>query len=327
MATVSTFRPCRYASEADLAAIASLINTCHIADNLDIRTSVTELQEEFASPRFNINRDLQLWKDDRGNLVAIAEFWHDPPAPNETQVLGSLYFDIHPQSRGESLESAIMDWAKQRLRRIGQEFALPLILQTGCRDQLTVRRDLLVRAGFIPERYFFQLKRSLQTPLPEQPIPAGWKVRCVRGKSDAEAWVEMFNQSFVDHWNYSPLTIEEYHYYLTLSDYEPTLDLVIETSTGKLVTFCYSSIDRERNQRLGHQEGHVCLLGTRRGYRRQGLARALLIAGLKRLHSKGMDTVTIGVDSQNPNGAVALYTSIGFTEDFRSTVYQQEVTP
>ncbi|ESA37025.1 acetyltransferase [Leptolyngbya sp. Heron Island J] len=327
MATVSTFRPCQYSSEADLAAIASLINACRIADDLDIRTSVKELREEFANPQFDINRNLQLWRDGTGNVVVIAKIWHHPPEPNETQVRGSLYFDIHPQVRGGGLEGTIMDWAKQRLRAIGQDFALPLVLQTGCRDQLTERRELLAQVGFIPERYFFQLKRSLQAPLPEQPIPAGWQIRCVRGKSETEAWVEMFNQSFVDHWNYIPMTIAEYCYYISLSDYDPALDLVIETSTGKLVTFCYSYIDTERNQRLGHQEGHVCFLGTRRGYRRQGLARALLIEGLKRLRSQGMETATIGVDSQNPNGAVALYESVGFVEDFRSTVYQQEVTP
>ncbi len=361
MATVSTFRPCKYASEADLEAISSLINTCRIADDLDIRTSVTDLEEDFASPRFDITRDLQLWRDGTGELVAIAEFWHSPLQPGDTQIIGSLYFDIHPQVRGDGpqvrgdgpqvrgdspqvrgdgpqvwgdgpqvwgdgLEGAIMVWAEQRLRDVGQGLSLPLVLQTGCRDQLTVRRELLAQFGFVPERYFFQLKRSLQEPIPEQPIPTGWKVRSVEAKSDAEAWVDMFNQSFIDHWNHDPMTLEDYHYYTTLSDYDPTLDLVIETSAGKLVTFCYSNIDTKRNQRLGHQEGHVCLLGTRRGYRRQGLARALLAKGLKRLQSKGMETATIGVDGQNPNGAVALYKSVGFLEDFRSTVYHKEVT-
>ncbi|MEM7795965.1 MAG: GNAT family N-acetyltransferase, partial [Cyanobacteria bacterium P01_C01_bin.118] len=118
-----------------------------------------------------------------------------------------------------------------------------------------------------------------------------------------------------------------YHYYTSFADYNPALDLVIETETGELVTFCYSNIDAERNQRLGLKEGHVCLLGTRRGYRRQGLARMLLAAGLQRLQSMGMETATIGVDGQNPNGAVGLYQSVGFTNHLSSTVYRKEVMP
>lgn len=326
MAIVSTFQPFKYAGETDLEAIASLINACRIADDLDIRTSVTDLREDFASPQFDVTRDLQLWRDGTGELVAIAEFWHSPVQPNDTQILGSLYFDIHPQVRGDGLEDEVMNWAEQRLRETGQSFTLPLVLQSGCRDQLIERSQLLAQVGFVPERYFFQLMRSLQEPTPEQPLPTGWSVRSVEVKRDAEAWVELFNQSFVDHWNHHPMTLEDYYYYTTLSDYDPALDLVIETSAGKLVTFCYSTINRERNQRLGKKEGHICLLGTRRGYRRQGLARALLAEGLKRLQSKGMETATIGVDGQNPNGAVALYKSVGFLEDFRSTVYRKEVT-
>lgn len=88
-----------------------------------------------------------------------------------------------------------------------------------------------------------------------------------------------------------------------------------------------SSIDPEYNERLGRKEGHICLLGTRRGYRRQGLARALLSAGLRRLKAEGMETATIGVDSQNPTGAVSLYQSVGFAEDFRSTVFRKAVAP
>ena len=323
MATVSTFRPCTYASEADLDAIARLINICREADDLDSRTSVTDLQEDFASPRFDTAHDLRLWRDGAGELVAIAEFWH-VPQPDQTEVLGSLYFNIHPHVRGDGLEESAMAWAEQRLQEIGQG-ALPLVLHTGCRDKLTERKALLDRLGFTPERYFFQLKRSLQQPLPEYSIPSGLKIRTVDAKSDAEAWVEMFNQSFVDHWNHTPMTVEDFHYYSGFSDHNPALDLVIETASGKLVTFCYSNIDPERNERLGLKEGHVCLLGTRRGYRRQGLARMLLVEGLKRLQSMGMETATIGVDGQNPNGAVALYKAVGFLEDFRSTVYRKEV--
>lgn len=325
MATVSTFRPYIYAGEADLEAIASLINVCRIADDVDIRTSVTDVREDYDSPRFDISRDLRLWRDAANELVAIAEFWHTPHA-DQTEVLGSLYFDIHPHVRGQGLENAVMDWAEQRLRETGQELSLPLVLQTGCRDKLTEHRALLARFGFVPERYFFQLKRSLQEKIVVPSLPTSWKIRTVDAERDAEVWVEMFNQSFIDHWNHTPMTMEDFHYYSGFSDHNPELDLVIETDEGKLVTFCYSSIDVKRNQRLNQKEGHVCLLGTRRGYRRQGLARTLLAEGLRRLQSMGMDTATIGVDGQNPNGAVALYESVGFTESFRSTVYQKVVT-
>ncbi|MEM9215357.1 MAG: GNAT family N-acetyltransferase [Cyanobacteria bacterium P01_F01_bin.150] len=324
MATLSTFRPCPYTSEADFKAIAHLINTCRAADDIDYRMSVTDVREGLGSPRFDISRDLRLWRDGSGDLVALAEFWHTPQ-PDQTEVLAYACFDIHPHVRGDGLESAAITWAEQRLREVGKGLSRPLVLHSSCRDTLTNRREVLAQFGFIPERYFSQLKRSLQETIVIPSIPDGFRVRTVDAHKDADAWVEMFNQSFVDHWNHSPLTLDDYHYYCSSSDYNPALDLVLETETGKLVTFCYSRIDAERNERLGIKEGYVNLLGTRRGYRRQGLARTLLTTGLQRLQSMGMETVTIGVDSQNPSGAVGLYQSVGFAEHLSSTVYRKEV--
>ena len=48
--------------------------------------------------------------------------------------------------------------------------------------------------------------------------------------------------------------------------------------------------------RIRH-EGAIDILGTRRGHRKQGLGRALLLAGLHRLRAAGLDTATIAVDA------------------------------
>ncbi len=321
MATVSTFRPYAYTSDADLDVIADLINTCRAVDDLEHRTSVAKLKEDFADPQFDIAHDLQLWRDDTGELVAMAELWRR----TQTEVLGTLHFEIHPQVRGGELAAEVMAWAEQRLREAGQALSLPLILRSGCRDSLQWQRSLLADFGFTPERYFFRLKRSLKESIPTPQIPDGWKIRSVDAQKDAEAWVDMFNQTFVDHWNHHPLSLDEYHYYTTLSSYDPTLDLVIETPEGEMVTFCMSEIDPEYNARLGLKEGYVDLLGTRRGYRRLGLARALLFAGLNRLKAAGMETATLGVDAQNPLGALGLYESMGFQKDRSSTVFRKEL--
>jgi ribosomal protein S18 acetylase RimI-like enzyme len=57
-----------------------------------------------------------------------------------------------------------------------------------------------------------------------------------------------------------------------------------------------------------------------------GLARAILTEGLRRLQTLGMTTATIGVDAQNPTGAVRLYESVGFGPHQRSTVFRKVVS-
>ncbi len=323
MVAALTFRPDVYTCDSDLAAIAQLINTCRTADGLESRTSVKKLRENFADPLFEITHDLRLWRDRAGQLVAAASLWR--LAPKEV-VMGRLEFEIHPQVRGSGLEEAMIAWGEQRLQIVGQNFSLPLVLHAGCRDSVLERRSLLTQFGFTPERYFFRLQRSLKTPIPSPQIPTGWQIRSVDPQRDGEAWVDMFNHTFVDHWNYHPTTVENFRHYRTLFNYNPNLDLVIETPKRQLVTFCATVIDVERNTRLGCQEGHVCLLGTRRGYRRLGLARSLLLESLHRLQAAGMTIASIGVDAQNPSGALGFYESAGFQKVRSSTVFRKAVT-
>lgn len=321
MATVASVQPWAYMGIADLAAIADLINACRVADQLESRTSIARLQEDYADPQFDRVRDLRLWRDHAGRLVAVAELWR---SLSETELVGQLDFDIHPELRGSHLAGEVVMWAEQRLQEAGQSLSRPLVLHSGCRDSEGEWRSLLLQLGFAPERYFYRLRRSLADPIPVSPLPAGWTIRTVT-PDDAAAWVTMFNQTFVDHWNHQPMTVEEFHYYATLSDYDPDLDLVLVTPTGELVTFCSSEIKYDRNARLGRQEGHVCLLGTRRGYRRQGLAKLLLLESLRRLQALEMAIATIGVDAHNPLGALKLYESVGFEQLHSSTVFRKAV--
>ena len=72
MTALTSFRLTPYQNEADLAAIADLINACEAVDRLDEGTSVAELKEDFANPDFDLVKDLRLWRDGEGKLLASA---------------------------------------------------------------------------------------------------------------------------------------------------------------------------------------------------------------------------------------------------------------
>jgi len=52
-----------YAGEADLPAIAELLNACEAVDRVDIGTSVDELRQEFAHPNLGAAHNICLWQD------------------------------------------------------------------------------------------------------------------------------------------------------------------------------------------------------------------------------------------------------------------------
>ena len=155
------------------------------------------------------------------------------------------------------------------------------------------------------------MARSLDQPIDAMPLPEGFTIRPLDGENELAAWVETFNLSFIDHWNHHDMTIERRLHWMKSLDYGRSY-LVAVAPDATLAAFSYCSIETANNQRMGVRDGWVADLGTRRGYRKRGLARALLTASMRRLKDAGMDTAKLGVDTQNPNGALRLYELVGF---------------
>ena len=183
----------------------------------------------------------------------------------------------------------------------------------GFYDSQTELIDLSQRQGFSPTRYFFRMIRSLVEPIPDSTLPEGFTLRPVHAEQDAEAWVEMFNQSFIDHWNHHDLTLRDFHYYCSLSFYRPELNLLAVAADGTFAAFCESNIFPEDNARTGRLEGWVGVLGTRRGFRRWGLGRAMLLAGLRALQNAGMETALLGSMLTTPLGRWGFTNPLGFS--------------
>lgn len=319
----ASIRQCAYqGGEADLVAISALVNTCEAVDRLEQGTSVAELRESYADPSFDPTQDLRLWRDAVGQLVAVAELWRLQPLDT---VSAYLCFSVHPAFRRGSLEAEVLAWAERRLWQVAEGSALPVELQISVRESQRDRIAFLEGQGFKPVRHFYRMRRDLTAPIPQPQLPVGFTLRQVNPERDAEAWVDLFNQSFIDHWNHHPMTVELFHYYSALSTYDPTLDLVAEAAEGTLVAFCGGEVNGQANARTNRKEGWIAVLGTRRGYRRQGLGRALLLAQLQRLQALNLEAALLAVDTVNPSGALGLYTSVGFEQVHRTTAFSKRL--
>jgi ribosomal protein S18 acetylase RimI-like enzyme len=179
--------------------------------------------------------------------------------------------------------------------------------------------------GFTIERYFLSMTCELTNSIPQPQIPRDFTVRQVNGSSDAQQWVELYNESFFDHWNYHEYTIDNYYHWLSDSNYKPELDLVAITPDGKFAAFCRCWINSERNNRNEQKEGSIDILGTRRDFRRMGLARALLLTGMQQLKENGMNIAKLNVDADNSNRAALLYESVGFSKAFTRIRFVKDV--
>ena len=321
-----TITPRSYAGEADLLPIVELLNACEAVDQDDQYYSVNDLRVAYGEPGFDPTQNIQLWHDETGCLVAYADLW-TPSEPTE-QLDGFFWFRVRPAYRWQGIEDEIFTWAETRFRAALANHPgrnLPRKLYIGCRSHQLERIQFYEQNSFAYERCFITMSRSLALPVAESTLPDGFQIIQAQGDEDVEKWVEMYNQTFVDHWNFHPETVEERRYWLSTPKYCPQLDLVALSPENCFAAFCSAHIDAEENQQRQRQEGWINRLGTRRGFRRVGLARAMLLAGLRALQAAGMETAKLAVDTENPNSAQQLYESVGFQKLHASLSYAKRI--
>jgi ribosomal protein S18 acetylase RimI-like enzyme len=71
-------------------------------------------------------------------------------------------------------------------------------------------------------------------------------------------------------------------------------------------------IEHDQNEKFNRKCGWTENISTRREWRRRGIARALIVRSMHMHKAKGMTEVRLGVDTNNPNGALKLYQSLGY---------------
>jgi mycothiol synthase len=321
--TTSVFTTRGYTDD-DLQAVTDLLNACDEVDQQDDNYTAEDLATEFDDPILDKTRDLRLWHDAEGRLVGFGQVWQ---RKNEKEGAfdGAAYLRVHPGVRERGLEDEIIAWLSERTREMAAESGLRPRLRIGTRDNLDYYRKVYERNGLSPVRYFFLMHRDLADPIPQPAFPEGFTLIHSRGAEDAERWVDMFNLSFIDHWGFTPMKIESQQHWVSNPKYDPERDLVAVAPDGTWAAFCFCWIDPDDNERNNRLEGWIDVLGTRRGYRKIGLGRAMLLAGLHRLKQDGMTTAKLGVDAENPTGALKLYESAGFFVKYTSIAYRKDL--
>ncbi|MEO6458695.1 MAG: GNAT family N-acetyltransferase [Chloroflexia bacterium] len=323
MITGTSFKVRTFRGEDDLQPIVDLINAADDVDQTQDNADVDSLGNWVNQPGRDLEHDIRIWDDAEGRAVAYAMLHI---RPDETNAGAYFNWQVHPDVRESGVEGEILAWATERAREAGREHGLPTDLRAFSDQANSYQMAQLERQGFTPARYFFQMRRPLKNgePVPEPQFPEGYTLRHVASDEDVKGWVDTFNLSFIDHWDFHPATIERRKHRMSAAYYRPDRDLIVVAPDGTFAAFCLCSIDDEHNKRNSVNEGWIDVLGTRRGFRKMGLGRAMLLAGLHKLKENGIDDAMLGVDADNPTGALGLYESAGFSKYKTAVAFRKE---
>jgi ribosomal protein S18 acetylase RimI-like enzyme len=289
-----------YETEYDLQQMQALLMEARSRTNDWHYAHVGDLTWAFflVTCHLNPQEHIRLWHDHQGKLVAYAILGEDP----------SLDCQVLPEVEWSGIEEEAMAWAETRLSGLrecdAQKWSGHFV--SGARQDDAKRIAFLEQHGFRYRGQFAEVNmlRALAEPIPETVVPPGCQVRALaeagdtsnRAAGEREVWLP---------WTDGNVSDDDYARLMRLPGYHRELDLVAVAPDGILAAFVNCWIDPVN--RIG-EFGDV---GARPPYRRQGLTRAVLLEGLRRLKAHGMDRVCVSTGVSN-TPALRLYESVGF---------------
>lgn len=312
-----------YAGEADLVELVRLENAEAAADSLNRRTNVEELAAWFAHPNasFDPARDVTIAELD-GRVVGAAqrEVVDTTDGHREYRLDGV----VDPAFRRRGIGRALLDENERRARELAAlEGAPSPIFGSWSFESQAADNALLESAGFERARWFFDMVRPTLDAVPNIPLPDGLEIRPIERSLARQVW-DADIEAFADHWGGFDHSEEHLQRWLD----NPTTDLsiwVVAFDGDEIAGGVINSIDPDQNQALGVQRGWLSSVFTRRAWRRRGVARALIASSLDLLRSRGMTSAALGVDADNPSGALGLYEGLGFEVDRRSFAWRKPI--
>jgi mycothiol synthase len=318
------FRP--YRGEPDLVDIVRIENAEMQADGVPRRASVGTYAAEFAHPGvgFVPQRDVTLVEADGAPVAFQVRSWVDTTDGLREHRLDGA---VDPAWRRRGIGTALLAEGEHHSRDLAVALATnrPLVLGSWSGDSQAGDAAALSAAGFAPVRWFFQMRASNLDDVEDVPLPDGFTVRPITRDLALAVW-RADVEAFQDHWGGFDGSDERLEDWLARPSTDMSMWLVAfegdEVAGGVI-----NAIDAAENAALGVRRGWLNSVFTRRAWRRRGLAAALIARSLVMLRERGMTAAVLGVDADNPTGALGLYERAGFEVAYRSSAWRKAMTP
>ncbi|MEX2550850.1 MAG: GNAT family N-acetyltransferase [Nitriliruptoraceae bacterium] len=315
----------------DLHAVAALLTTAGQARNASRVLRTEDLRIRWLmleDPRDAVVLELP---GSPPTIIAYASAPIDVD-PATGDVLVHLEGEIHPAWTSRRLATFLLDRAEAAGRgyaaSIGTTAAVPTVrIRTPLVDGGLSARAWFDARGFVTVRHLLELRLDLHAPPPAPRWPDGVTVRTYRpGRDDDVLW-RTHQAAFADVATHLPIAREDYLDDRIRHDerFDPGLVLLAEHTDAADrtppvvvgVAVCRSGTE------VAAEDGLVRDLGVVPGWRRRGIAMALLRAAFAAFRARGLTGVALEVDDVTLDGAVALYRRAGMRITHRTDVLER----
>lgn len=301
----------RAATATDVPAIHRTLMAATLADGGRSEESLEDKQRQFADPWSLPERDTIVGIAPDGTVAVFGRTFMNPdPVDDERRLF--ILLETHPDYRGGDLTEAAYQWleAQSRQRLKSAEPYQASVIRMGALSTSTDRIRMIERAGYQHIRTFFRMERDLRQPIPAAALASEFRVTTYQPEHSRPLW-QAFNDSFSDHWSFEPVSDEDWQmFFIERSTFRPDLTRLIWDG-DELAGYSINRIEPDLQRHA--PVGWIGQLGVRRAWRKRGLATYLLCETMRAFQAEGLAAAGLGVDSENPTGALGVYERVGFT--------------
>ena len=199
----------RAATREDFDRVLALIRAADTADWGEPDFTEEGLRYEWGIRDLDLSTDTWLIERDRGDGP-------DRGACGYGWLLGRMehrqlqgWIVVHPEHRGRGIEAWLLDLAE---RRADEHATLApagatVLLHQGAVEPDRAGKALLASRGYEHVRISWQMRTSLEPPLPTPLTPDGVEVRTFDPERDARAVHAVIESAFADHWGWVPRAV------------------------------------------------------------------------------------------------------------------------
>ena len=309
-----------FADASDYARLAQLTVDANEFDEIPYLPEAHDLQVEMDAAEGLHPVDDVVFVEVDGRVVAATGIER---VVRENVPTYQIWGTVDPGFRRRGLGTALMGWTleRARVRASREDPGTPVELGTFVEDSETGHRALIGNVGFEPARHFFLMRKIGLDDVPDAPLPDGVEIRPV----EEDQWrtiLDAENEAFRDHWGHREMGESAYQATFGRTGLDTSL-WVVAWDGDEIAGVVQNWIWQLENERLGVKRGWLEHISVRRPWRRRGLGRAITAASLVKLREAGLEEAMLGVDSENPNGALGLYEGLGFVAQSRAAAYRR----